>query len=517
MLFGRLAGLLLAFTLSACAGLEASRAESWPGGLEGTWVDENGVLYCLDEGGALGLPGQSSRAGISWSEEGGKIRLHILEAPGTQPEEHLLTIRGKSSGSMRLSEGGEVTVWKRSRARVGRLDGKLDPGKGLAVPPRSTVSVRLYRGNSTLPVATAAALVEAGKPLDFRVWYLDQTLVGRVSAEAAVYRGADMVFASDGVGTDIPRSDPLLLPLHPAGPGDMPMAQLHVPARFEGVMKGYGPRSVVRLYLEEGGFALLTDSGSSSQYAGSWMETNHGRTLEITRGSLKPVTAARTAGGGLFLSGLSSHGVELRRNDLIPWPKDSFLIEGEIASLDGKPVFRECNSLRNLAVMPSSRGYGDLNGILRSARQASVTVEGSIGDDGINVAGVVVLDRGGICSVENYKSVPLGGTYWRLRELDGRRIKSRKGSPDPHILLNARGKAVGSDGCNNFFLEWKMDGTAITFRPGRTTLMVCPGDNDASRSLTSTLPQVDNWNISGSRLELRTKKSLRAVFEAVEM
>ncbi|MCQ2443914.1 MAG: META domain-containing protein [Mailhella sp.] len=511
-----MAGLLAALLLSACAPREASLAGGWPDGFEGTWTDEDGVIYCLDSDGSLGMPGQPSRAGLGWAESEGGLTLRILEAPGTEPSERRFAVRGKSAGELRLSEGGETTVWKRSRVKVGRLEGRLEPGT-MVVPPSSMISVRLYGGHSTLPAAAAAAPAEPRKPLNFRIWYLEQTAAGPVSAEAAEYRGGDMVFAADGVKTELPSSDTVVMALRPAGPDDMPMPPLAPPARFEGVMKGYGPRSLVRLYLERGGFALLTDSGSSTQYAGSWMETNHGRTIEITRGSLKPLAAARTAGGGLFLSGLSSRGVRMKRSDSIPWPKDSFLIEGEISSKAGRPVFTECNSLRDLEVVPSGAGYRDLNGILGSAKHASVTVEGSIGDDGINVAGVVMLDRGGVCSVENYASVSLGGTYWRLREIDGRRVGRQEGRPDPHIILNPRGRAVGSDGCNNFFLEWRSDGGAITFKPGRATLMVCPGDDDPARSLMAVLPKVDGWAISGSRLELRTKKSIRAVFEAVEM
>ena len=281
-------------------------------------------------------------------------------------------------------------------------------------------------------------------------------------------------------------------------------------------MKVSGKDVTVHLYLEEDGLALLTQDGDRNQYMGTWMEKDRNRTIEITRGVLKPVTATREAGGGLLLSGLSSKMVQLQPADL-PWPSKGFLLEGEIRNQGGRPVFSECNSQRDIPLLTSGKGYAQLNHIMQENGNASVVLEGRMQGNGLEASNVFLVKKGGVCSTENYASAPLLQTYWRMREINGKAVEQFPDQPEPHLILRDNGQASGSDGCNNFFMNWKRNGQEMTFSGGGSTLRLCPQGEKQSRAIHEMFAGVDEWNITGSMLELRSKNSITAVFEAVEM
>ena len=115
------------------------------------------------------------------------------------------------------------------------------------------------------------------------------------------------------------------------------------------------------------------------------------------------------------------------------------------------------------------------------------------------------------------QATPLKGTYWRLKELDGKPAESFADQPEAHLILREKGEATGSDGCNNFFMGWESSDGSISFTPGGATLRLCPNGEEQARKMLQMFPTVKAWNISGGQLELRSDEKLEAVFEAVEM
>ena len=115
------------------------------------------------------------------------------------------------------------------------------------------------------------------------------------------------------------------------------------------------------------------------------------------------------------------------------------------------------------------------------------------------------------------QATPLKGTYWRLKELDGKPAESFADQPEAHLILREKGEATGSDGCNNFFMGWESSDGSISFTPGGATLRLCPNGEEQARKMLQMFPNVKAWNISGGQLELRSDEKLEAVFEAVEM
>ena len=115
------------------------------------------------------------------------------------------------------------------------------------------------------------------------------------------------------------------------------------------------------------------------------------------------------------------------------------------------------------------------------------------------------------------KELSLKDTYWRLKELDGKPAENFADQPEAHLILREDGQATGSDGCNNFFMNWEGEGESITFQPGGATLRLCPNGAEQAQQMLQMFPSVKLWNITEGQLELRSEDKVAAVFEAVEM
>ena len=111
----------------------------------------------------------------------------------------------------------------------------------------------------------------------------------------------------------------------------------------------------------------------------------------------------------------------------------------------------------------------------------------------------------------------LTGTYWLLKEVDGKAAEHYPNQPEAHLILKEDGQATGSDGCNNFFMSWSTQDDRITFTPGGATLRLCPQGEEQARALYEALPAVQSFRIKDVTLELMSNGRVSAVFEAVEM
>lgn len=66
---------------------------------------------------------------------------------------------------------------------------------------------------------------------------------------------------------------------------------------------------------------------------------------------------------------------------------------------------------------------------------------------------------------------PLAGTGWLLTELGG---QAPLDGTTVTLNFEAGGSAGGNDGCNSYFTTYTVDGAAITFGMGGSTMMACP-------------------------------------------
>jgi heat shock protein HslJ len=94
---------------------------------------------------------------------------------------------------------------------------------------------------------------------------------------------------------------------------------------------------------------------------------------------------------------------------------------------------------------------------------------------------------------------PLNGTHWILTELNGAPALS-----ETTVTLNfADGSATGSDGCNNYRAGYVVDGDAITFQPGMSTMMACPEPIMAQTAgFSAALAATSTYTTDGSTLAL---------------
>jgi heat shock protein HslJ len=110
-------------------------------------------------------------------------------------------------------------------------------------------------------------------------------------------------------------------------------------------------------------------------------------------------------------------------------------------------------------------------------------------------------------------TVPLVGTYWRIRMLDTMSVASTDSGPRaPHLELTQSGDVIRYSttvGCNGIGGEATITGDNIAFGPGISTKMFCEALNDLEVRLHSVLTRARRWSIAGRALELRDSVGTR--------
>ena len=99
---------------------------------------------------------------------------------------------------------------------------------------------------------------------------------------------------------------------------------------------------------------------------------------------------------------------------------------------------------------------------------------------------------------------PLLGTYWRLVELSGKDVPAtHERDSEPHLVLQAKGQAGGSDGCNRFNGSYVLDGMQLVFAPLSSTRMACrPGSAAAEGKYLQALQAVQGFKVQQRQLVL---------------
>ena len=102
-------------------------------------------------------------------------------------------------------------------------------------------------------------------------------------------------------------------------------------------------------------------------------------------------------------------------------------------------------------------------------------------------------------------SVPLEGTFWLLESYVDAQGESHSVLPRTQVTIEFRaGKVAGSDGCNQYFGEYKLDGTSLTVSPLGSTMMACPEliMNQAA-AFTAGLASTASFDVKGQTLTLK--------------
>ncbi|MEW6338893.1 MAG: META domain-containing protein [Acidobacteriota bacterium] len=197
----------------------------------------------------------------------------------------------------------------------------------------------------------------------------------------------------------------------------------------------------------------------------------------------------------------------------------SLLLGGEMTFMADAARFTECLTGRSYPIAQEA----DLVALQELYRQGVkepgaplyVTLEGSIVDrprmEGEGVERSVVVRRAinawpsETCE-RSRADAALTNTYWRIVSLVGAAVKAEADRREPFLLVrDLEGKPgySASVGCNQMLGGVTIEGSAIRFSPGATTLMACPPPLEAlERALAETLGKARGWRIVGNTLEL---------------
>ncbi|MFN8519752.1 MAG: META domain-containing protein [Chloroflexota bacterium] len=97
----------------------------------------------------------------------------------------------------------------------------------------------------------------------------------------------------------------------------------------------------------------------------------------------------------------------------------------------------------------------------------------------------------------------LEGTEWQLVKAQLSGAYADIPAEVEATLQMADGKAAGSGGCNQWFADYVLDGSSLTFGPVGSTLMLCEGPGgDVETFFLADLASVTGWAIDGTTLTL---------------
>lgn len=117
-------------------------------------------------------------------------------------------------------------------------------------------------------------------------------------------------------------------------------------------------------------------------------------------------------------------------------------------------------------------------------------------------------------NLEDSDNVSLKNTYWKLVELNGTPVLNFAEQGDLYFIIN-KDEVNGSDGCNNFFSSFELEGQNLKILPGGVSMKMCHEGVEQSREYMQALFAANSWQRNGDSLELKQNDTTIAVFKAV--
>lgn len=292
------------------------------------------------------------------------------------------------------------------------------------------------------------------------------------------------------------------------------------------------PDGVFHLRIEYLGEAKSFDQ------IGAWALADGGRQLVLDPAGPAPTRLAVIEGGRLRLLDREGRPIESQLNyDLAHVATiDPFTpgleMEGIYRDGPGHPIFAECLTGRELAVLPgegsdSLRAAIGRSGIVRPDA-VKLRLRGRIilsparpeSERSFSVAvdTLLALLPGETCGARGSRS-DLEGTYWKLTRLGDMPVVTGPGDREAFLTLDrAQGHMSGSAGCNRLMGPFERSGEALSFGPVAGTKMACPGPlMERERAFTAALARVRGYRLSRHTLELLDEDgAVVARFEASE-
>jgi heat shock protein HslJ len=127
----------------------------------------------------------------------------------------------------------------------------------------------------------------------------------------------------------------------------------------------------------------------------------------------------------------------------------------------------------------------------------------------ISMSMVCCMKRGTTVSASDIKRIQ--GVRWYLTQVGGSPVSPQADGKQPHMALDpAKKQVTGFAGCNNFFGNYELDGSSLSFGPIGATRMACPDlETGLETKLFEALQSTRKWKIEdGDLLLLETDAAL---------
>ncbi len=108
------------------------------------------------------------------------------------------------------------------------------------------------------------------------------------------------------------------------------------------------------------------------------------------------------------------------------------------------------------------------------------------------------------CSnVQSMPDEPLLDRYWRVLEIDSKPVTVVSNRAEPHLVLAAKNRTHGSDGCNRFNGGYETSGQTLHFARLASTMMACmPPVDQMAREFVGAISATASYRIQGKQLTL---------------
>lgn len=111
--------------------------------------------------------------------------------------------------------------------------------------------------------------------------------------------------------------------------------------------------------------------------------------------------------------------------------------------------------------------------------------------------------------------LPLSGTHWQLKEINGKAVELTGNRKDPFIRFDKdTGKVSGNTGCNDFFGTFRQEGGKFSMGPLGMTRMACKGWMETEQALAQVLDQTTAYEIRGNSLFVMNGDTIGAMYQA---
>lgn len=163
--------------------------------MEGLWKDGQGNYAYFGENSILAFPEDSSRKGLSWSENGDELHLVYLTAPaGVNKEEVFQIIKWERKLLLLKNTQGQETTWTRSEREVGTVKGTLMYRERMALPPMVGMRVQLYNNDALLTLSSMQ--IKGQVPLPFELCYVKKDDTENLFLRAGLFYENEQLFST---------------------------------------------------------------------------------------------------------------------------------------------------------------------------------------------------------------------------------------------------------------------------------------------------------------------------------